>query len=551
MSSEANVRDESIIATRQVTRSAGVVSIAVMGSRVLGLVREMALAYFFKAEFGLDAFYAAFRIPNLLRDLFGEGILSKAFVTTFTDIDVKKGDDAAWRLASLVFNALAVVLGAITLLGILLAPIIVDLMLAGKGFDVSLPDAGFGIESKRELTVYLTRIMFPFILLVSLAAIAMGLLNSKDRFFIPASASAFFNLGSVVIGVSGYFIAPSLGQHPIVGMAVGVLVGGALQFLIQTPSMWRVGYRYRPLLSFTDPGVLQVMKLVAPMILGAAALQVNVLVNTMFASCGEGWLTWLQQAFRIIHLPIGVFGVAISTATLPVLSSYVARGDMSSYRQTISHALRLMLLLTIPASIGLIALKVPIARLIYQRGAFSPGYTIQVAGAVFYYAFGLCGYSALKIATDGFYALKDTRTPVFVSFCTIALNILLNYLFIFQFGFDHRALALSTSCTLTLNSTILFIILQRRVSAFNARAIASTFFKIILASSAMGFCCWWISIQSANILGIGNILARIVQVGASIAGGILVFYLACRLLRVEEMNEAIRAVSARFLRQRG
>ena len=230
MSSEANVRDESIIATRQVTRSAGVVSIAVMGSRVLGLVREMALAYFFKAEFGLDAFYAAFRIPNLLRDLFGEGILSKAFVTTFTDIDVKKGDDAAWQLASMVFNALAVVLSAITLLGILLSPIIVDLMLPGKGFDISLPsdslcsifpiltffypDAGFGIESKRELTVYLTRIMFPFILLVSLAAIAKGLLNSKRKFFIPDSASSFFNLGSVVVGVSGYFIAPSFGQHP-------------------------------------------------------------------------------------------------------------------------------------------------------------------------------------------------------------------------------------------------------------------------------------------------------------------------------------------------
>ncbi len=567
MSSEANVKDESIIATRQVTRSAGVVSIAVMGSRVLGLVREMALAYFFRAEFGLDAFYAAFRIPNLLRDLFGEGILSKAFVTTFTDIDVKEGDDAAWRLASIVFNALAVVLSAITLLGILLSPIIVDSMLAGKGFDILLPsdllcsifpiltffypDAGFGIESKRELTVYLTRIMFPFILLVSLAAIAMGLLNSKDRFFIPASASAFFNLGSVVVGVSGCFVAPSLGQHPTVGMAVGVLVGGALQFLIQTPSMRRVGYRYRPILSFTDPGVLQVMKLVAPMTLGAAALQVNVFVNTYFASYGKGWLTWLNQAFRLIHLPIGVFGVAISTAILPVLSSYIAKGDMHSYRQTISHALRLMLLLTIPASVGLIVLKVPIVQLIYQRGVFSPRDTIQVAGAVFYYAFGLCGYSAVKIATDGFYALKDTRTPVFVSFCTIALNILLNYLFIFQLGFDHRALGLSTSCTLTLNFMLLFIILQKRVSAFNTRAIALTFFKVILASSAMGLCCWWISIQSADILGIGNILARIVQVGASIAGGILVFYIACRLLRVEEMNEAIRAVSAKFLRQRG
>jgi len=535
----------------QLTRSAGVVSIAVMGSRILGLVREMVLAYFFEARLGLDAFYAAFRIPNLLRDLFGEGILSKAFVTTFTGTEVKEGEESAWRLASMVFNALALVLVIITLLGILFSPFIVDIMFFGEGFsNVPLPaEDSFGIANKRDLTVYLTRIMFPFILVVSLAAIAMGLLNSKNRFFIPASASSFFNAGSVAIGYMGYYVAPKFGQHPTVGMAVGILVGGALQFLIQVPSMWRVGYRYRPLLSFTDNRVREVMRLVAPMVLGAAAVQVNVFVNSIFASQGEGWLTWITQSFRLMHLPIGIFGVAISTASLPILSRYIAEGNIESYRHTISHALRLMILLTVPASIGLMALKVPIIRLIYQRGQFDAYDTQQVANALFYYAFGLCGYSAVKIATDGFYALKDTKTPVYVSLCTIALNIILNYLFIFRFGFDHRSLALSTSCTLTANFTALFIILNRRVGNFGIGVIASVFIRITIASLLMGAACWWMSEQTATWLGTDTLLASLMQVGVSIALGLVVLYIACRLLRVREMDDAMRAVSERILRR--
>lgn len=535
----------------QLTRSAGVVSVAVMGSRILGLVREMVLAYFFEARLSLDAFYAAFRIPNLLRDLFGEGILSKAFVTTFTDTEVKEGEESAWRLASMIFNALALVLGIITLLGILFSPVIVDIMFFGEGFsDVPLPaEESFGIANKRDLTVYLTRVMFPFILLVSLAAIAMGLLNSKERFFIPASASSFFNAGSVVIGCTGYYIAPKFGQHPTVGMAVGILVGGALQFLIQLPSMWHVGYRYRPLLSFTDRRVKEVMRLVTPMVLGAAAVQVNVFVNSIFASQGEGWLTWITQSFRLMHLPIGVFVVAISTASLPVLSRYIAAGNIDSYRHTISHALRLMILLTVPASIGLMALKTPIIRLIYQRGAFDAYDTLQVANALFYYAFGLCGYSAVKIATDGFYALKDTKTPVYVSLCTISLNIILNYLFIFQFNFDHRSLALSTSCTLTANFTALFIILNRRVGNFGVCAIASVFIRVTIASLFMGLACWLTSKQIAIWLGTDTLGASLMQVGVSIALGLVVLYSACRILRVREMNEAMRAVSEKILRR--
>ena len=438
---------------QQVTRSAGIVSIAVMASRLLGLVREKVIAYYFAAGVGGDAFYAAFRIPNLMRDLFGEGALSKAFVTTFTATELEDGEEAAWRLASRIFNASFLLLTLITLIGIFAAPAIVDLIFTGKGFqDVPLDSSDhFGFDSKRDLTVYLTRIMFPYLILVSLAAVTMGLLNSRGRFGVPASASSFFNVGSLIVGVWGYYVAPDLGLHRTTGMAVGVLVGGALQFLIQVPSMRRVGFRYQLLLSFRDERVRQVMRLIGPAILGVAALQVNVLVNSIFASEGEGWLTWINRAFRLMHLPIGVFGVAISTVALPNLARLVAAGNMEEYRRSFSYALRLMFLLTVPASVGLMVLAEPICRLIFEGGQANPLDTQQTAGALFYYAFGLCGFSAVKIATDGFYTFNDTRTPAIVSLCTVGLNILLNYLFIYRLGFDHRFLALSTSCTITLN----------------------------------------------------------------------------------------------------
>ena len=342
-------------------RSAGIVSIAIMISRMLGVVRESVLAYFFPARTALDAFYAAFRIPNLLRDLFAESVLSNAFVPTFVDAETKSGEQAAWRLANLVFNTVTIILVIITFLGIVFAPQIVDLVFMGKGFDIALTlESSFGFATKRDLTVYLTKIMFPFLIMVSLAAISMGLLNSKRHFAIPALAPSFFNIGSVTVGVAGYYIAPKFGQHPTVGMAVGVLVGGALQFLVQVPSMYRVGFRYKPILKFNDPYLKQMMKLIAPAMIGTAAVEVNVLVNSFFASQGEGWVTWITQAFRIMYFPIGALGVAISTAALPALSSATSQDSMDKYKSTLSHALKLMFTLALPASAGLIALNKPI-----------------------------------------------------------------------------------------------------------------------------------------------------------------------------------------------
>lgn len=533
---------------QRITRSAGIVSIAVMVSRLLGLVREKVIAYYFAAGVGGDAFYAAFRIPNLMRDLFGEGALSKAFVTTFTATELEDGEEAAWRLASRVFNATFLLLTLITVVGIFAAPAIVDLIFTGKGFqEVPLdPSEHFGFDSKRDLTVYLTQIMFPYLILVSLAAVTMGLLNSKGKFGLPASASSFFNVGSLIVGVCGYYLAPSFDLHRTTGMAVGVLVGGALQFLIQVPSMRRVGFRYQPLLSFRDERVRQVMRLIGPAILGVAALQVNVLVNSIFASEGVGWLTWINRAFRLMHLPIGIFGVAISTVALPNLAKLVGEGDMEAYRRAFSYALRLMFLLTVPASVGLMVLAEPICRLIFEGGQANPLDTQQTAVALFYYGFGLCGFSAVKIATDGFYTFNDTRTPAVVSLCTVGLNITLNYLFIYQLGFDHRSLALSTSCTITLNFLALLFLLRGKAEGLGLSGVWLLLIKLAIASAVMGCVCWWGYTQIEGWLGVESVIARLVGVFVPIGLGVAVLVVGAKLMRIRELDQLLGAIARRL-----
>lgn len=535
-------KDDIYSSQSRLTRSAGVVSIAVMISRVTGLVREMVLVFFLEARTLLDSFDAAYTIPNLLRDLFGEGILSKAFVSTFADVEAKSGEKAAWRLANLVFNAVTVILSIITIIGILVSPYIVSIMVKGKGFDAAIPEPNFGLLDKRDMTVYLTRVMFPYILLVSLAAVAMGLLNSKGRFGIPASASTFNNIGFLVFGIMGYYIAPKMGQHPAIGFAVGELLGGALQFVIQVPSMRRVGFRYRPILDFTDPNLKRVMKLIAPAIVGNAALQLNIFLNRFFASHGEGWIAWNIRAFRLMYVPIGVFGVAISTATLPALSRFVARNSMDEYRKTLSYALKMVFILTLPASVGMIALSKPIISALYERGEFGSEDTIKVAGALLCYAFGLCGYAGRQIATDGFIALKNMRTPVIVSLFTISFNILLNYIFIFQLGFDHRSLAISTACSVTANFLLVLVMLRRQVGKFGGRDLASVFVRALIASTGMGVIAVLTYRQSSHILG--NTLSLLVAVIISMP----VIYGLYRAFRLQEVNQAVGAIVGRFKR---
>ncbi len=522
------------------TKSAGVVSAAVMTSRVLGLVREVVLASLFPTGLALDAFNAAFRIPNMLRDLFGEGALSKAFITTFTETGVREGEEATWRLANRFVNLLVLVTGVVALLGIVFAPAIVAVMLPGEGFDVPLPAGqSYGFATKRDLTVFLTRVMFPFLPLVSLAAVSMGILNSRKRFGIPALSSAFFNVGSLVVGVAGYLAAPSAGMHPVCGMAVGVLAGGLVQWLVQVPSLRAIGYRWKPELSLSDPGVRRIGKLIGPATIGIAAVQVNVFVNTLFASLGTGWLSWLNVAFRLMYLPIGIFGVAISTANLPALAAHLAAGDRASFRDVFGHSLRLMLVLTIPSSVGLAVLSRPIISLIYEHGVFSAHDSEMAAAALACYAAGLCGYSAIKIVTDAFYALGNTTTPLIASVLSIALNVALSTLFVAGLGWDHRGLALATSIAVTVNFGIACFALRRRFGPLGLRSVGVATAKSLAASALMAPCAWLAAEAVAQAFGRVSTTMRAAQVLASIAAGVAVYGAAAWILRIHELREIV------------
>jgi putative peptidoglycan lipid II flippase len=462
-------------AERLNTRAAGVVGLAVLCSRVLGLAREQIFAALFGGGRVMDAFTIAFRIPNLLRDLFAEGALSTAFVTVFTRTAAIEDDAAAWRLANKVATLAVVTLSAITLLGIAFAPWLVAAL--APGFD----------PAKAVLTVTLTRVMYPFILLVSLAALVMGMLNSRGVFGIPALASSFFNLGSIIAGVAiGYWLDPDFGQRAILGLAIGTLIGGALQLLVQLPSLRGVGYRYRADLSWRDPGVRAILRLMGPSVIAASTTQVNVLVNSVFASeLGDGPTFWLTVAFRLMQLPLGIFGVALGTVALPLLTRMAAAGNMTGFRAELARGMRLAFLMTIPASIGLIVLAEPIISVLYQHRRFGAYETAQSAGALRYYAIGLCGYAALKVLVNAFYALDRRKTPMLVSFIAVALNLALNWIFTRELGWGHRGLAFSTACVATSNFLILYFLMRSHLGRLESRAMLALLGRVALASAVL------------------------------------------------------------------
>ncbi len=512
-----------------VTRAARTVSLAVLGSRVLGLVREQILAALFGAGREFDAFLTAFRIPNLLRDLFAEGALSAAFVTTFTRKLTLEGDRAAWRLANIVLNALLVVLSLVTVAGILAAPWIVKLI--APGFAET--------PGKAELTTLLTRIMFPFLLLIAVAALAMGMLNAKRQFGIPASASMMFNIGSIVAGVGlAFWFDPQLGPRAMIGMSIGTLIGGAAQLLIQVPSVFRQGYRYEPLLRWGDRDFRQMLTLLGPSVIGVAAVQINVFVNTWFASFfGDGAVTWLNCAFRLMQFPIGIFGVAIATATLPSVSAHAARGDTDEFRKTLARSLRLAFFLCLPASAGLAVLAEPIISVIYEHGAFTAADTAQTAWCLRAFAAGLAGYAALKVITPTFYALGDSRTPMLVAVGSIVTNVALNHVFANMLGYGVPGLALSTSLVALTNFVLLLAWMRRKIQRLEVWVLLGATLKIGLATVAM--------MAAAYFTDASLDLNRYLDLFLAIAAAVVVFGAVCKLLRVTELAELIAVLSSR------
>jgi putative peptidoglycan lipid II flippase len=529
-----------------VARNAGIVSLAVMASRVLGLVRDQMFAGLFGAGLQYDAFLTAFRVPNLLRDLLAEGALSSAFVTTFTQTLQQKGKDEAIRLSNRVATLIVAFITAVSIFEWIFTPEIVRLL--APGF--------YAVPGKAELTIELTRVMMPFLLLIALAAQAMGMLNAFNIYGMPALASAFFNIGSIAGGLLlGYLIGPAIGLSPIAGMAYGVVIGGFLQFAVQWPSLRRCGFGYRADFNVNDSGVRQILRLMGPAIIGAAAVQINVFVNTSFASAivdpatgaiANGPVSWLNYAFRFMQFPIGVFGVAIATATLPTLSRSTANPDYGEFRQTLAHSLALVFLLCIPSAVGLAVLAQPIVALVFEHGKFTAFDTAQTANALAAYAVGLAGYGAIKVLSPAFYALGDARTPMLISLGSIAVNYVMNSLLVGPFG--HVGLAFSTSAVALVNFLLLALLMRRRLGRLDGRTLAVTAVKIALASAALAVVAW-IANQSAGALPLHGLALEFTRVIVAVVLAAATFYGVCRLLQVSELQEAIDAIGGKLIRR--
>ncbi|MGE0614487.1 MAG: murein biosynthesis integral membrane protein MurJ [Bacteriovoracia bacterium] len=526
-----------------VLKAAGAMGAATFLSRIMGLVREQVFAVFFGAGFATDAFNIAFRIPNLLRDLFAEGAMSAAMVPTFVRVRKEQGDARAWRLAGLVFRCLFWGVGALTVLGVIFAEPLV----------AWYASAFRAVPGKFELTVELTRVMFPFFPLVALAAAFMGILNACGKFFWPAFSSALFNLVSIVVGLAMAWWLPRWGYHPIAGMAVGVVAGGAVQAFSQLPALYRVGYRWNregPAWH-QEPALRGILLLMVPGTLGLAATQINLLVNSILAtSQGTGAVSWLNYAFRLMQFPIGVFGVSLAAATLPAFSRSWVEGDAREASRTAARSLRQVFAVNLPAAAGLAFLGAPIIQMIFQYGRFSAGDTAATAGALAFYSIGLVFYSAVKVLVPVSYAMGITRVAVGSSVLSVVANLGLNWWLVSPLGF--QGLALGTSLTAALNCCFLIFYVDRKLARSGAPrifpAIFGPFLQQTFLALGMGLVCvganWgletWMMQTLPSDLSVPILaLARLIRVGILVALGIAAVAALGRLFRISDTTESI------------
>jgi putative peptidoglycan lipid II flippase len=518
----------------RVARHAGTVGAATLLSRILGLAREQVMATLFGAGFATDAFNVAFRIPNLLRDLFAEGAMSSAFVPTFTQYRQTQGEEAAWALGRQLMITLFVVLAAVCLIGWVLTPALVRVFAPGFA----------AVPGKLDLTVVLTRVMLPFLPAVALAAAAMGMLNSHGRFGVPALAPALLNVGMIAGGLALIPVCRAWGQPPILAMAVGVLIGGLAQFAFQLPALHAIGFRLRLEWPTGHPGVVRVATLMVPAAIGLAATQLNMVVSTLIASLlAQGSVSWLWYAFRLMQLPIGVFGVALATVSLPALARAAVDRDHAAMRDTLSATLRLVFALTVPASLWLGVMSYPLVALLYEHGHFGPADTGQTARALIMYCIGLPAFAAVGVLVRAFYALGETATPVRASFGAVAVNLILNLLFIgpLRFlGLEHLGLALATSATSIANLIQLGFYLRRRVGSFEGRRLLRTVTRV-LAASALALLPSVIALLLLGEGWRGRWWTEAALVGSSFATAVVLGALAMKLLGVEELP-ALRAL---------
>lgn len=524
-------------------RSTGVVSIAILCSRILGLVRDQLLAGWFGSRF-TGIFTAAFRTPNMLRDLFAEGALSTAFVTTFSKTIKTDGDDAAWVLARKVLTLTLCFMSFVALAGVALAPLLVRLL-----------NPGWDNEASYQLCIWLAQLMYPFITIVSITALVMGMLNAKRVFFIPAVASAFFNLGCIVGGVIlAWLLDPGFGREAIseralTGFAIGTLIGGVLQLLVQLPALRRIGFRFRPDWQWRTPGVASVLRLMWPSMLAAGGTQINVLLNSIFASYTPGResaAAWLAFAQRLQQLPLGLFGVAVATVTLPMLARLATDGITPAFRTTLAKGLRLVLFLTLPCAIGLALLAKETVSVIFEHGEFTAHDTAMTAGPLQAYAFGLVFYAAVKVLQPAFFTIDRRFVPLLITFITITSNAVLNSISVFVMKWDHTALAWCTAFNLALNFTVLYVWMRKLANGLETRSLLASLARLAVALTAMAAICLAARLSILADWDHLRLWARLAGLTATVTVSATAYFLLTARLGITESGEFLSLLSKRL-----
>jgi putative peptidoglycan lipid II flippase len=490
---------------RSIAGAAGLIGAATFSSRILGLIRDIILARLLGASASADAFFVAYRVPNLLRELLAEGSMSSAFIPVFTEYHTLRTKRETWELASAAFTTLLSIVTLITLIGVVVAPTIVWLLAPGFHDE----------PTQLEMTTILTQVMFPYLIFISLAALTMGMLNSLRAFAAPALAPVFFN---ICVIAAALFLAPLL-DEPVIGVAIGVVVGGLAQFVMQLPSVHKRGFLFQWRFDLSHPGVRRIGWLIVPSLLGTSVTQINITVNTILASYFDGGPTYLFYGMRLIQFPLGIFGVALATAILPTLSAQAAKGSMDELRQTVGFGLRMISFIILPAMAGLILLRVPIVHLFFEHGAFTAADTAGTAVALLGYAVGLWAFAGMRIIVAAFYSMQDTKTPAIAAVTAMFINILLA---LWLMGpLEYAGLALATALSAMVNITILVSVLTSRLGGIDWWHFGQSFGRALIATIPVVLACLWIAnlaVWQREDEWIAKSIMLVVGIGLSVTG---------------------------------
>jgi putative peptidoglycan lipid II flippase len=519
----------------KILKSASVIALATVISRICGYLRDQRVALLLGTSPAADSFILAFRIPNMIRRMTGEGALGASFIPVFTGYLRGRLRTETWQFAQRVFWDVAVILTVIAALGCVFSRQIVG----------SLTVLGVG-HVRWDLAIYLNRIIFPCVFFLGLAALAGAILNSFHRFGLPASTSILFNVVFIAFSFGVVYRpimkwAPPAYRTPAVALAVGIVLGAALQLVMQLPALAKLGMRFRPDVNFADAGVKKVGKLMVPVFFGMGVFQVNFFVDTIFAASSrmpEGSISSLYIADRLMELVLGSYAIALSTALLPTMSHQVAEGKHDEMKQTFGFALRVVSFITIPAAVGLILLRVPITQVLFEHGEFMARSTSLTAHALLFYSLGLPAFAAIKLITPMYYSTQDTLTPTRVGVYSLVLHVALNFVLLFGFGryLWNASPALASSLAAYFNFAALFIVFRGRYGRLGGSAIFNSLGKMALCAVAMSAVCF-AAVRYSHLASLQHFLAKAAWLTGIIAVSVGIYFGLAWVLRCEELPE--------------